>query len=370
MSMRLGLLFGGRSGEHEVSVRSGHAVWKASVDAGFSVVGVGITRQGQFVYLGDCQDFFAKGPQEVNAYMGPKCFIFPDPAMAGIYVEQDGVFSREPIAVDVIFPVLHGSYGEDGAMQGLLELSGIPYVGAPVLGSAVCMDKDVAKRLLAHEGVPHVPAFAVDRFSWQADKSQVLSRLSGKVDYPCFVKPSGSGSSLGVSKVRQPEDISDALDSAFLYDTKALVEQSQEGLMEIECSVLGNHRPIASLPGQILPLREFYDYEAKYVEDTTGLLIPAPLGDKLTKRVQEVAVRAFLVTGCRGMARVDFFVDTTKEEAYVNEINTIPGFTSISMYPKLWGESGLPFEKLVRTLVDLAIEHKASDWKEVRVRHI
>ncbi len=380
MSLRLGLIFGGRSGEHEVSVRSGQAVWEASVRAGFDVVGVGITRQGQFVYLGDCGGFFAGAPQEIHLSAGPRCFILPDPTRPGIYVEKAtaGVATGQAsagqlqgvvrIQVDAIFPVLHGSYGEDGAIQGLLELSGIPYVGAPVLGSAICMDKDTTKRLLATHGVPHVPALSVARFLWQSKRLDILSDLAKAMKFPAFVKPSGSGSSLGVSKVKDPDGLADALDAAFLYDTKALVEPSQEGLLEVECAVLGNAEPKASVPGQILPRREFYDYDAKYVEDTTDLVIPAPLDQGLTRKVQEAAVQAFRATGCRGMARVDFFVDPASGEAYVSELNTIPGFTSISMYPKMWAVSGLPFHGLVKSLVELALEQKADAWKEVRVR--
>ncbi|MGI6643336.1 MAG: D-alanine--D-alanine ligase family protein [Bacillota bacterium] len=367
--MRLGLIFGGKSGEHEVSVRSGHAVWKASVKAGFDVVGIGITRAGEFLYLGDCVDFFGTDPQEVRPCEEParfpKCFILPDPTRPGIYLEDSTAFR---IQVDAIFPVLHGSYGEDGAIQGLLELSGIPYVGAPVLGSAVCMDKDTTKRLLATHGVPHVPALTVERFEWQSERQDTLSYLCRAATFPAFVKPSGSGSSLGVTKVKTPDGLADALDVAFLYDTKALVEPSQEDLMEIECAVLGNAEPRASVPGQILPRREFYDYDAKYVEDTTDLIIPAPLDPDTTKEVQQVAVQAFRATGCRGMARVDFFVGPMKGEVYVNELNTIPGFTSISMYPKMWEASGLHFHELVKSLVDLAIEQKRAAWKEVIVR--
>ncbi len=406
-SLRLGLIFGGRSGEHEVSVRSAKAVWEASLKAGYSVVGLGTTREGQSVFLGDCTAFFGAGFCEVRGHMGPRCFILPDPTRPGVYVERKegealqgkargkgpdvpggasepgngdshsgatdsdapaSITALRRVPVDVFFPVLHGSFGEDGVVQGLLEMSGVPYVGAPVLGSAVCMDKDTTKRILATHGIPHIPALPVDRFAWQADRVRVLSGLSGCLEFPVFVKPSASGSSLGVTRVKSHEDLGDALDVAFLYDTKALIESSQEGLLEIECSVMGNEKPEASLPGQILPRREFYDYEAKYVEDTTELVIPAPIDEELTQKVQQVAVRAFVATGCRGLARVDFFVDTDEREAYVSEINTLPGFTAISMYPKLWEASGLPFHLLVKSLVDMAISHKASAWKEVRVR--
>jgi len=361
---RLGLIFGGRSGEHEISVLSARSVYRAAVDGGFEVVGVGIARDGKWVFMGDCREFLGGQGVEVTPQMGPACAILPDLSKRGIWV--DGPSASLKIEVDAVFPVLHGLYGEDGAIQGLLELSGIPYVGAPPLASAICMDKGTTKRLLQAHGVPHVSALSVERSAWRTRRDEALSQLSGLVTPPVFVKPSGSGSSLGVTKVKNLDDLPRALDSAFLYDTKALVEPSQEGFLEIECSVLGNDEPRASLAGQILPSREFYDYEAKYLDENTKLAIPAPLCPALMKRVQEVAIAAYKATECRGMARVDFFVDPVRGEAYVSELNTIPGFTAISMYPKLWEVSGLPFPALVKTLVDLAIERQRSEVKEVR----
>lgn len=363
--IRLGLVFGGRSGEHEISVLSARSIYGAAQKGGFSVVGIGITRSGQWVYMGDCSTFL--GPDscctEVTAGMGPPCAILPDPSRRGIWIQWPAELVK--VDVDAVFPVLHGLFGEDGTIQGLLEMSGMPYVGAPPLASAVCMDKDTTKRLLRSHGIPHVPALSVDRFSWRARGQEVLDRLLEAVRFPAFVKPSGSGSSLGVTKVRAASEMPSALNSALLYDIKALVEPSQEGLMEIECSVLGNDEPRASLAGQILPSREFYDYEAKYLDETTRYAIPAPLSPRLMRRVQEVAVAAYRATWCRGMARVDFFVDPVKEEAYVSELNTIPGFTAISMYPKMWEATGLPYPELVRTLVDLAMERQSGETKAV-----
>ncbi|HHX28381.1 MAG: D-alanine--D-alanine ligase family protein [Bacillota bacterium] len=361
--LRLGVVFGGRSGEHEVSVMSADSVVKAARQAGFAVEAIGVTRKGQWVYLGDGEAFFAGGNPEVLTEMGPACCLLPDPDKKGIWVNGEGTMTLHEI--DVVFPVLHGPHGEDGSLQGLLELSGIPYVGAPVLASAVCMDKDTTKRLLASCGVPHVTAIPVERHSWRTSRQDVLDNLLSRVRFPLFTKPSGSGSSLGVTKVKRPEDLAAALDQAFLYDTKALVEPSMDGCLEVECSVLGNEEPVASIAGQILPRREFYDYEAKYIEDTTALAIPAALDPEMMARVQEVAVAAFRVTGCRGMARVDFFVDLNAREAYVNELNTIPGFTRISMYPKMWEASGLSFPELVRKLVTLALDRQSQSWREV-----
>ncbi|HHY45406.1 MAG TPA: D-alanine--D-alanine ligase [Firmicutes bacterium] len=361
--LRLGVVFGGRSGEHEISVMSAFSVIGAARQAGFAVVAIGVTRQGQWVYLGDGEAFFASGSTEVLVEMGPSCCLLPNPDKKGVWVNGDGKMALHEI--DVVFPVLHGPYGEDGTLQGLLELSGIPYVGAPVLASAVCMDKDTTKRLLASAGVPHVPAIPVGRHSWRTNRQEVLENLLNRVTFPLFAKPSGSGSSLGVTKVKSPDALATALDRAFLYDTKALVEPAMEGCLEVECSVLGNEEPVASIAGQILPGREFYDYEAKYIEDTTALAIPADLDPEMMARVQEIAVEAFRVTGCKGMARVDFFVDAKARKVYVNELNTIPGFTRISMYPKMWEASGLAFPELVRRLVDLALERQAQSWREV-----
>jgi D-alanine-D-alanine ligase len=361
--LRLGVIFGGRSGEHEVSVMSAASVIKAALQAGFAVEVIGVTRKGQWVYLGDGEAFFTGANPEVLTEMGPVCCLLPDPDKKGIWVNGEGAMMLREI--DVVFPVLHGPYGEDGTVQGLLDLSGIPYVGAPVLASAVCMDKDTTKRLLACSGVPHVTAIPVERHAWRMNMQEVLDNLLSRVCFPLFTKPSGSGSSLGVTKVKGPEFLAGALDQAFLYDTKALVEPSMDWCLEVECSVLGNEEPVASIPGQILPGREFYDYEAKYIEDTTALLVPAALDPEMTARVQEIAVQAFRVTGCRGMARVDFFVDTKAREAYVNELNTIPGFTRISMYPKMWEASGLSFPELVRKLVNLALDRQAQSWRHV-----
>ncbi len=361
---RLCLLFGGRSGEHEISVLSARSIYRAALETGMDVVGAGITRDGHWVFMGDCSGFLGNRAAVVTSDLGPACAILPDPSRKGLWVEGPGGLYKVP--VDAVFPVLHGLYGEDGTVQGLLEMSGIPYIGAPPLASAVCMDKSTTKRLLQTHGVPHVPGFTVERFAWRTKGPEVLNALSGLIKYPVFVKPSGSGSSLGVTKVKRPDAMAKALDAAFLYDTRALIEPSQEGLLEVECSVLGNDEPVASVAGQILPGREFYDYEAKYIDETTQYAIPAPLSPELMRRVQDVAVAAYKATGCKGMARVDFFVDPETDAVLVNELNTIPGFTSISMYPKLWEASGLPFPALVQRLVELAVTRQADEVREVR----
>jgi len=361
---KLGLLFGGRSGEHEVSVMSARSVFEAACTGAFDVVGIGITREGAWVYVEDLEKFFGKRSTEVTAEIGPPCFILPDATKKGLWIGE--VSPRADFAVlDAVFPVLHGLFGEDGTIQGLLEMSGIPYVGADPLASAICMDKDTTKRVLATFGVPHVPAMVLRRRDWEKKRDDILSHLKGVVSYPVFVKPSGSGSSLGVTKVKSWGQLASAIDNAFLYDTKALIEPAKEGFMEVECSVLGNDEPRASVAGQILPAREFYDYEAKYEDEMTRLVIPAPLDPPLMEKVKSLAMSAFRAIGCSGMARVDFFVNPETQEVYVNELNTIPGFTDVSMYPKLWEASGLPYPNLIKKLVELAIERKKASWKKV-----
>jgi D-alanine-D-alanine ligase len=257
--------------------------------------------------------------------------------------------------VDVIFPVLHGPYGEDGTVQGLLELAGIPYVGAGVLGSALAMDKAAAKDIFRAQGLPCAAYLLVMRWDWEEHPADVARRVEQRIGYPCFVKPANLGSSVGVSKVHQPAELPAALNLASGYDRRLLVEEAING-REIECSVLGNDHPIASVLGEIVPRREFYDYIAKYHDQSTGLIIPAELPAEKAAEIQRLAVRAFLALDCAGMARADFFLCRDTGTAYVNELNSIPGFTSVSMYPKLWEASGLSYPKLLDRLIELALE--------------
>jgi D-alanine-D-alanine ligase len=260
--------------------------------------------------------------------------------------------------VDVVFPIVHGTYGEDGTIQGLFELANLPYVGAGVLGSSVGMDKDVMKRLLREAKLPIVDY-------WSIRKSEVDSFLQAQMNnlpYPLFVKPANLGSSVGITKARSPEELPAALQTAAEYDRKIVIERGVDA-REIELSVLGNEKPIASIPGEIIPSREFYDYHAKYVDDNSRLLIPAPLSDGQVREAQRLAIAAFGVLECCGMARVDLFLERSTGKFYVNEINTLPGFTSISMYPKLWDASGLPYSQLIDRLITLAIELHAEKNK-------
>ncbi len=350
--LRVGILFGGRSGEHEVSLSSAASILKALDPAKYEVVPIGITREGRWL-VGSSADKLLPGVLQngkpVTASVdptGPK--LIPLNSTLG----KAGAHGPE---IDVVFPVLHGTFGEDGTVQGLLELAGIPYVGAGVLGSAVGMDKDVMKRLFRDAGLPVVPWLLFLRAEWQEDAARVRRAIRNKLRFPLFVKPANLGSSVGTSKVHNARELDPAMDLAAQYDHKILVEKGVDG-REIECSVLGNDRPEASVPGEVIPVNEFYDYEAKYVKEGSELIIPARLTPRQTRQVQELAIRAFQAVDCAGMARVDFLLDRKTGNFLVNEINTIPGFTSISMYPKLWEGSGVSYAQLVDRLIELALE--------------
>jgi len=350
-TIRLGILFGGRSGEHDVSLISAASVMKALDPAKYEIVPIGITRDGHWrVGSGALQLL----PQVLES--GEPVTPSVDPAGPKLLPLSPLTLARSSRPeVDVIFPVLHGTFGEDGTVQGLLELADLPYVGAGVLASAVGMDKDVMKRLFRDAGLPVVPWELVRRADWDEDPTAVRKRVEKKLRYPLFVKPVNLGSSVGISKVHNRRELPAAINLAAQYDRKILVEKGIDG-REIECSVLGNDNPQASLPGEVVPVNEFYDYEAKYLKEGSELIIPAPLTARQTQRVQEVAVRAFQAIDGAGMGRVDFLLDRNTGRVYLNEINTIPGFTSISMYPKLWEASGVPYSELLDRLIDLALE--------------
>ena len=276
---------------------------------------------------------------------------FESPAKAG---------DETSIQVDVIFPVLHGTFGEDGTIQGLFELADIPYVGAGVLGSSAGMDKDVMKKLFAAAGLPIVKHVTVLRPQWEKEPKKAIKEIESKLKYPVFVKPANLGSSVGISKARNRKELPAAMDEAARYDRKIVIEQgvggSKHKARELECSVLGNDDPKASIVGEIVPATDFYDYNAKYIDAGSQLIIPAKLSKKLAKSVQEMAIRAFQAVDCSGLARVDFLMDPKSEKLFLNEINTMPGFTSISMYPKLWSASGLGYSDLIDRLIQLAFE--------------
>src|SRR6266567_2400317 len=349
--LRVGVLFGGRSGEHEVSLISAASVIQALDPEKYEPIPIGITKDGRWLAGTAAHKML---PDILRS--GESVMLPADPNVAALV--PVGNSRQDALRVDVVFPVLHGTYGEDGTVQGLLDLAGLPYVGSGVIGSAVGMDKDMAKRLFVQAGLPVGEFLAILRSEWESGRERILKAVAKKFRFPLFVKPATLGSSVGMTKVHKREELGAALNLAAEFAQKILVERNIRG-REIEVSVLGNDEPQASVPGEIIPHREFYDYTAKYLEEGTRLEIPAKLTKAQVQRFQEYAVRAFRCLECRGMARVDFFLERPSGRIYVNEINTIPGFTSISMYPKLWEASGIPYRELIDRLIQLALaEHR------------
>jgi D-alanine-D-alanine ligase len=345
--LRVGVLFGGRSGEHEVSLASAASIIRGLDPQKYEAVPIGITKEGHWLIGAGAQKML---PEVLRT--GQRVLMSADPTESAL-MPLDG--SPRGQKLDVVFPVIHGTFGEDGTMQGLLELAGLPFVGAGVLGSAIGMDKDVAKKLMQVAGIPVVPWIAVQRADWERQPKEIRRAIEKKFKYPVFVKPATLGSSVGMTKVHSRAELGPALDLAAEFAMKIMVERAVSA-REIEVSVLGNHDPRASLPGEIVPHREFYDYAAKYLEEGTKLLIPAKLKKAEVKKVQAMAVTAFRALELSGMARVDFFIEKRGGKIFLNEVNTIPGFTSISMYPKLWEANGIPFRELIGKLIDLALE--------------
>src|SRR6202161_2085947 len=350
--LRVGVIFGGRSGEHEVSLASAASVIRALDPEKYEAVPIGIGKDGRWFIGTPAQKML---PDVLR--QGHRVMLSADPSVGALLPLEDRAAGSQ--RVDVIFPVLHGTFGEDGTVQGLLDLAGLPYVGAGVLASAVGMDKDVQKRLFEQAGLPIVPFVAVRRAEWEEDCELVSRTLRKKFKFPFFVKPATLGSSVGMSRVKTAKEIGPAMDLAAEFALKIIVERAVSA-REIEVSVLGNDDVEASIPGEIIPHREFYDYAAKYLEQGTRLEIPAKLSKKQVTTFQEYAVRAFRALELSGMARVDFFLEKRAGgKLFLNEVNTIPGFTSISMYPKLWEASGIPFRELLDKLIALALEQHA-----------
>jgi D-alanine-D-alanine ligase len=345
--LRVGILFGGRSGEHEVSLASAASVIRGLDPDKYEAVPIGITKDGHWLIGEGAVKML---PEVLKG--GRRVMLTADPTEAALVPLDRGAGAQR---LDVIFPVMHGTFGEDGTIQGMLDLAGLPYVGAGVLGSAIGMDKDVAKRLFEAANIPVVPWVTVQRWQWEKNPQEVRATIEEKLSYPVFVKPATLGSSVGMTKVHNADELAPAIDLACEYGMKILVEKAVTA-REIEVSVLGNHEPKASVPGEIVPHREFYDYTAKYLEDGTQLIIPAALKPAQVRKIQTLAVKAFQALELYGMARVDFFLEKESGKLYLNELNTIPGFTSISMYPKLWEASGIPFRDLIDKLIELAFE--------------
>jgi D-alanine-D-alanine ligase len=380
--LRVGILFGGRSGEHEVSLLSAASVLQAIDKDKYEVVPIGITKDGRWLTAGEAENLLqgklileprhlrAGDPETTEAAAvlarGESVVIPPEPVhrQSGLVPFQTDALTRRAsdraINVDVIFPVLHGTFGEDGTIQGLLELADLAYVGAGVLGSAAGMDKGVMKSLFIAAGIPIVKHVTILRSAWEKEAKKVEKLVETKLKYPVFVKPANLGSSVGISKAHNRKELGPAIEEAAKFDRKIVIEQGVGGkknkAREIECSVLGNDEPVASIPGEIVPVKEFYDYNAKYLDEGSELIIPAKLTKAETKRVQELAIRSFKAVDCSGLARVDFLMDPTTRKIYLNEINTMPGFTAISMYPKLWAASGLEYADLIDRLIQLGLE--------------
>lgn len=348
--VRVGVIFGGRSGEHEVSLNSAQSVMRALNPDKYEVIPIGIDKNGRWL-TGDVVGTLTEGKASHHAT------LLPDPQATGLMQLDEGerVGLTAVSQLDVIFPVLHGPYGEDGTVQGLLELANLPYVGAGVVGSAVGMDKAIFKQVMTANGLPVLPWLLVQSKDWRIRPSDILSEIEAILTYPVFTKPANLGSSVGISKCRNRDELRAGLDEAASYDRRIVVEQGVN-VRELEVSVLGNDEPVASVVGEVRPRREFYDYIAKYVSDDSELIIPADLTPAQSGEVRRLAVKAYQAIDCAGLGRVDLLLDVDDGRLYLNEINTIPGFTRISMYPKLWEATGLPYSQLLDRLIELAIE--------------
>jgi D-alanine-D-alanine ligase len=389
--IRVGILFGGRSGEHEVSLLSAASVFNAIDKDKYEVVPIGITKEGRWVTAADAERLL-QGKFEDRKHLragdpdatpgaavlakGESVVVPPEPQRHGSIAPFETDASSHALTrraadraidVDVIFPVLHGTFGEDGTIQGLLELADMAYVGAGVLGSAAGMDKDIMKALFRAAGLPIVKHVTLLRSEWETSSKKVQKLVESKLKYPVFVKPANLGSSVGISKAHDRKELGPAIQEAAKFDRKIVIEQGVGGrkqkAREIECSVLGNDRPEASLPGEIVPSTEFYDYNAKYLDEGSQLIIPAKLTKSETREVQRLAIGAFKAVDCSGLARVDFLMEPRTRKIYLNEINTMPGFTAISMYPKLWAASGVSYSDLIERLIHLGLERHGERQK-------
>jgi len=363
--LRIGVIFGGRSGEHDVSLMSARSVLSVLDPQKYQVTQIGITRQGQWL----------TGENVLQALLDEsfsnlhQAALLPDPTLSGLHQIRpaDAGFSMQRLTdLDVVFPVLHGTFGEDGTLQGMLEMANIAYVGAGVLSSSVGMDKALFKDVMRSHDIPIVDSLLVLRSQLEKYMDSILNAAEKMSAYPIFTKPVNLGSSVGISKCHNRSELLEGIMDAARYDRRILIEHGLDA-REIEVSVLGNDFPEASIPGEIVPSDEFYSYDAKYIDDRSELLIPAPIPEKTADRVRELAVRAFKAIDGAGMARVDFLLDKKSGEVFLNEVNTIPGFTKISMYPKLWEASGLPYPALVDRLIELAIERKADKDRIERI---
>jgi D-alanine-D-alanine ligase len=371
--IRVGVMLGGRSGEHEVSLMSARSILRALDPQKYSVTQIGLTYEGNWLVGEDVLEALSQNHLDQLA----PAFIVPDPRWRGLYQinrQSQGELLECLSELDVVFPVLHGPFGEDGTVQGLLEMADMAYVGAGVVGSAVGMDKGIFKDVMRAHDIPVVEWVIVSRTQIEQNVEQVIEQAMQLAGFPLFVKPANLGSSVGITKCNTRSDLFEGLYEAIRFDRRVLIERGIAQAREIEVSVLGNENPQVSVPGEVLPSREFYSYEAKYIDNRSQLLIPAPLSPELTRRIQDLALRAYQAIDCAGMARADFLLEKGSSAGetgnlYLGELNTIPGFTNISMYPKLWEASGLAYSALVDRLIELAMERKHErDRTECRYR--
>jgi D-alanine-D-alanine ligase len=358
---RIGVIFGGRSGEHEVSLMSARSVLSVLDPQKYDVVEIGITHEGAWFTGTDVLAAFEKNDLKNLV----PAVLLPEPQQQGMLYTRDGADLRPVARLDVIFPVLHGTFGEDGTLQGMLELSDVAYIGAGVLGASVGMDKILFKDVMRANGIPVVDSLNFSRQQIRTEIESIIAQIEKTLTFPVFIKPANLGSSVGITKCRTHSDVYEGLMEAAQFDRRVLVESGVNG-REIEVSVLGNDAPIASIAGEIRPADDFYSYDAKYNNDASELLIPAPIDEAMMQKVREIAVKAYTAIDCAGMARVDFLLDRDTNQVYLNEVNTIPGFTKISMYPKLWDATGIKYPELVQKLIDLAVERKADRDATVR----
>jgi len=356
--LRIAVIFGGRSGEHDVSLMSARSVLDVLDPAKYEVTQVGITLDGEWLHGADTMAAFEKGDFSQLDHV----VLAGEPSHSALYklrTAKHGEALEKLADIDVFYPVLHGPFGEDGTIQGLFEMADVAYVGAGVAGSAVGMDKGIFKDVMRANNIPIVDSLLVSRSEIEKDMDAVIEQAEKMGAYPMFAKPVNLGSSVGITRCNSRADLDEGLMDAARYDRRVLIERGMVNAREIEVSVLGNEHPEASVCGEVLPSREFYSYESKYIDGTSGLLIPAQLPAEVSDKIREYAVRAYKAIDCAGMARADFFVEKDTNRIFLNELNTLPGFTSISMYPKLWEASGLPYAKLVDRLIELALKRKA-----------
>lgn len=364
---KVAVIFGGESAEHEVSRFSAESVIRNIDKNKYDIVIIGITRDGRWLAYDGPIEKIGSGEWEDIAqkrlYERKKNTCLPDKTLkVNKFIDTA---ADEKCSIDVVFPVLHGSNGEDGTIQGLFELSKIPYVGSGVLGSALSMDKAYTKIIFEKENIPSAEYIVIKRRLFERNKDKIIKYIENKFRYPCFVKPSNAGSSVGVTKAHDRNELNDGIINAALYDRKILIEEFING-REVECAVLGNDEPVASTVGEVIPCNEFYDYHAKYIDDNSEIIIPADLPKDIIKLIREYAVKAYTALDCAGMSRVDFFVCRESGKVYINEVNTLPGFTNISMYPQLWKASGIPYDELINRLIELALKRYKEKQKKIK----